>query len=284
VAVAGSSIALILVGLLVPALLSLYGDEGWRTAWLVFGGVTLVLAAASLVVLRDRPTDKGLTPIGAAVGLVPAGGQSEKLRWSQVYRSWAVWHLGLVYVAFGFSYIIYMTFFVKYLVAEGGYSQAGAGRLFMLMGWASLVCGLLWGTASDIVGRKWALAGVFLVHACAFGLFGLWPSPVLLVVSAVLFGLSAWSIPAIMAAACADALGSRLAPAALGFITLFFGTGQAIGPAVAGRMADYAGSFRPAFVLAAAVALVGLLGAVMLRKVTPAVADVQPDGAVRPEG
>ena len=56
-------------------------------------------------------------------------------------------------------------------------------------------------------------------------------------ISAILFGLSAWSIPAIMAAACGDALGPRLAPAALGFITLFFGIGQALGPAVAGAIA-----------------------------------------------
>jgi len=44
-----------------------------------------------------------------------------------VYRSLSVWHLGLIYVAFGFSYIIYMTFFTKYLITKGGYTPQAAG-------------------------------------------------------------------------------------------------------------------------------------------------------------
>ena len=42
-----------------------------------------------------------------------------------------------------------------------------------------------------------------------------------------------------------------MAPAALGFITLFFGIGQAAGPSVAGIIADRTESFAPAFMLAA---------------------------------
>ncbi|MBN1417421.1 MAG: YbfB/YjiJ family MFS transporter, partial [Planctomycetes bacterium] len=71
--------------------------------------------------------------------------------------------------------------------------------------------------------------------------------------------------PAIMAAACGDVLGARMAPAALGFITVFFGVGQALGPTVAGAIADAAGSFGPAFALAAGVALAGAAGAATLR-------------------
>jgi MFS family permease len=83
----------------------------------------------------------------------------------------------------------------------------------------------------------------------------------------VLFGLTAWSIPAIMAAACGDMLGPRLAPAALGFVTLFFGVGQAAGPAVHGLIADATGSHLPGMLLAAAVAALGALGAGLLRPV-----------------
>jgi sugar phosphate permease len=58
-----------------------------------------------------------------------------------------------------------------------------------------------------------------------------------------------------------------LAPAALGFITLFFGIGHAIGPTVAGVVADAAHSFVPPMVLAAGVALLGAVGAAVLRPV-----------------
>jgi MFS family permease len=157
-----------------------------------------------------------------------------------------------------------MTYFTKGLISEGGYTQEAAGQLFMVVGWASLLCGLVWGTASDRIGRKRALIIVYVVQAVAFSLFSLWATPAGLTLSAVLFGLTAWSIPAIMAAACGDVLGPRLAPAALGFITLFFGIGQAVGPTVAGAIADRVESFYPVFLLAAGVALIGAIGALLL--------------------
>jgi MFS family permease len=116
-----------------------------------------------------------------------------------------------------------------------------------------------------VIGRRRALIIVFLIHAVAFSLFALWREPAGFTLSAVLFGLSAWSIPAIMAAACGDALGPRLAPAALGLITLLFGIGQAVAPSVAGAMADATGSFFSALLLAAGVALLGAVGAFFLR-------------------
>ena len=138
----------------------------------------------------------------------------------------------------------------------------------MLMGVISMFCGLIWGTISDRIGRKYALAGVYIMHVAAFSLFGLWTETPGFIFAIILFGLSAWSIPAIMTAACGDILGPRLAPAALGFITLFFGIGQAVGPSIAGAMADAADSFLPAYLFAAGIALLGAIGALLLRPVS----------------
>lgn len=264
IAVAGSSIALIVVGPLVPRILAAYPAVGWRICWTIFGLAVLFLAAASFLFLRNRPSDVGLEPLGADATEIPPAAANTGLHWGSVYRSWIVWHVGLVYVAFGFSYIIYMTFFVKSLIADGGYTQKAAGSLFMTMGWFSLFCGLIWGTLSDIIGRKRALVIVYLIHTIAFSLFALFPTPAGFTISAILFGLTAWSIPAIMAAICGDVLGPRLAPAGLGFVTLFFGIGQAAGPSVAGAVADAAHSLLPGMLLAASVALLGAIGASLL--------------------
>jgi len=265
IAVAGSSVALIALGPTVPKILAAYPQTGWRLCWYGFGLVTITLAVAAMLLLRNSPREKLLAPLGAEGTTAPAAPAGEALPWRAVYGSPAVWLLGLVYVAFGFSYIIYMTFFVKALIAEGGYTKEAAGGLFMTMGWCSLLCGLIWGTVSDYVGRKRALIVVYLIHAVAFSLFALWPAPAGFTLSAVLFGLSAWSIPAIMAAACGDILGPRLAPAALGFITLFFGIGQAAGPMAAGALAVALDSLLPAMLLAGAVALLGAVAAAFLR-------------------
>jgi MFS family permease len=269
IGVTGSSIALIVLGLLVPSVLSAYGSNGWRICWFIFAGITFGLAVLAYTVLRNCPSELGLLPIGASDNSEPFSVKLRALNWGKVYRSGVVWHLGLIYVAFGFSYIIYMTFFTKYLIAEGGYTQESAGRLFMIMGWLSLLCGLIWGSVSDILGRKTALVIVYSIQATAFGLFALWPSPPGFVLSAVLFGLSAWSIPAIMAATCGDLLGPRLAPAGLGFVTLFFGIGQAAGPGVAGIVADVYHSLSPALLLATGVALLGAFGSLFLRGTSP---------------
>ena len=74
--------------------------------------------------------------------------------------------------------------------------------------------------------------------------------------SAALFAATAWSVPALMAALCGDLFGARLAPAALGLITMVFGLGQAMGPYLAGVIADATRSFAPAFLAAGAIALV----------------------------
>lgn len=264
-AVSGSSLALIVMGPLVPWLLRLRGPEGWRDCWLIIGTLTVLLALLAAAVLRNRPAEVGLRPLGAEAAAPAEAGGGAGLHWGAVYRSGAVWHLGLVYTAYGLSYMIYMTFFVKALMAEGGYSREAAGRLFMTVGWFSLFAGLLWGGVSDRIGRRNALVTVYLIQAVSFGLFALWPQPAGFTVSALLFGITAWSIPAITAATCGDMLGPQLAPAALGFVTLFLGIGQAVGPMVAGMMADASGSYLPAVLVAAVAALLGALGSAFVR-------------------
>jgi len=151
-------------------------------------------------------------------------------------------------------------------MADCGFTKAAAGNMFMLMGICSLLCGLVWGSVSDRIGRKLTLAIIFCIQSAAFALFAFWPSLPGIVLSSILFGFTAWSIPAIMAAACGDLLGGKLAPAGLGFITLFFGIGQAIAPGIAGALADAFSSFGPAFILAASIAFLGAIGSLTLKR------------------
>ncbi|MBN1903203.1 YbfB/YjiJ family MFS transporter [Candidatus Sumerlaeota bacterium] len=274
IAVAGSSLGLILTGPLVPWLLDFFGESGWRNAWVALGGIVLVISIINWIFLKDRPQKIGLLPVGSEEDKNNdklSGGEEEtasdlkKASWRDVYGSKAVWHLALIYVTFGFSYIIYLTFFAKYIAVELGMGEAKAGTYWQIIGWLSVSCGIIWGWFSDIAGRKYGLAVVSLLQGSSYLIFAVWRTPTGLLLSVILFGITAWSIPAIMAAACGDQLGSRMAPAALGFITLFFGMGQALGPWMAGRIADMKGTFSPAFLLAMAVAWSGALAALFLR-------------------
>lgn len=266
VAMAGASLAMMITGPLVSCTLDRFGEDGWRYSWFILGACVLLLGLLAAALLRDRPEEKGLRPVAAESDApVPQAAKTSSLDWGRVYRSRAVWNLALVYIAFGLSYVIYVTFFAKYLQTEGGYTKESAGNLWAVVGWISIFCGLIWGTVSDLIGRKYGLALVYLAHAVSYATFALWQSPAGYTVSAVIFGLTAWSIPGIVAAACGDYLGPRLAPAALGFVALFFGLGQAAGPTVAGILADATGSFVPAFLMAAGVAFLGGVGSLLLR-------------------
>ncbi len=265
VVVTGSSLGLIFAGPIVPLVIFVYNPHGWRICWYLFGGLTILIAVAGGFLIRNRPSQMGLKPVGPNAGYSLDSPEARALKWADVYKSPTLWHLGMVYMAFGFSYIIYMTFFVKYLIAEGGYTSQEAGNLFMTMGWCSMLCGLIWGSLSDLIGRRMALVSVYCIHGVSFYIFAAWPVPAGFIFSAVLFGFSAWSIPAIMAATCGDVFGPRMAPAALGFITLLFGIAQAFGPGIAGAIADTAGSFSSAFILASVVAFTGAIAAWLIR-------------------
>jgi len=269
IAMAGASLAMMITGPLVAHTLDRFGGNGWRYSWFILGAFVLLLGLLAAVLLRDRPEEKGLRPVAArSDDPAPRAAQPAPLDWGRVYRAKAVWHLALVYIAFGLSYVVYVTFFAKYLQSEGGYTKEAAGSLWAVVGWISIFCGLIWGAVSDLIGRKYGLALVYLAQAVSYGVFALWQSPAGYTVSAVIFGLTAWSIPGIVAAACGDYLGPRLAPAALGFVALFFGLGQAAGPSAAGAIADATGSFAPAFLLAAGVAFLGGVGSLLLRPPT----------------
>ena len=68
-----------------------------------------------------------------------------------------------------------------------------------------------------------------------------------------------------MAAAAGDFVGPRLAPAGLGFITLFFGIGQALGPALVGYIADISHSFTIPFLTAAIISFAGMVFSLYLK-------------------
>ena len=106
----------------------------------------------------------------------------------------------------------------------------------------------------------------YLILALSYLIFAFWKDTTGFYVSAVVFGIAAFSVPTIMAAASGDAVGGSLAPAGLGFITLFFGIGQALGPAIGGWMKDMTGTFTYAFVLSATVSLLGAAGSLALRR------------------
>ena len=267
VATAGIGLGFALSGIIVPPILSAYGARGWRYSWYILGIAVLAMAAVTYALVRNRPEDRGLKRLGSeSPKNLPHGQRVGSLDWKKIWTMKSVWQLGGIYLLYGFSYVIYVNFFATYLVKEIGWTHGQAGGLFTLLGVLSIFCGLLWGGISDIIGRRGGAALAYVALAVSYGIFALFRSSEAFYVSVFFFGLTAWSIPTIMAAAAGDYVGPVLAPAGLGFMTLFFGIGQAIGPSFGGWLADQTGSFTLSFLAAMVVSLMGTAGSLTLKK------------------
>ncbi|MBN2032688.1 MAG: MFS transporter [Deltaproteobacteria bacterium] len=270
IAAVGTGIGLSLAGIILPYFIVGYGSEGWRYAWYAMG---ITVFAGSFVVYaleRNSPAEKGLSMYGVTEDennyRKSSRGVSFLSAWRDVMKEKEIWKLGGVYFMYGFSYVIYLTFFIAYLTKEIGISPKNAGGMFAILGLCSISSGVLWGSVSDLVGRRFGSMYAYIVLALSYLIFAFWTDLPGLYVSCIIYGFSISSIPVILAAAAGDAVGPRLAPAGLGCITLFFGVGQALGPAVAGYIKDVTGSFTGAFVLSTVVSFIGALGSILLRK------------------
>ena len=261
--VIGSGFAIILSGKLIPYINSVTGSEGWRTSWLILSGLVMTVAIIGFIFLRNRPEELGLLPVGSEdVAFAPV---KPKLL-VNVYRQWVIYYLGIIYFLFGYTYVIYATFIVTTLVKERGFSESVAGNFWAWVGFLSLFSGPVFGTLSDRLGRKAGLIMVFSLQTLAYLLVASGLPGLFLYLSIFFFGIVAWSIPSIMAAAVGDYVGARNAPAAFGLVTFIFGFGQIAGPSVAGILAERTGSFSSSFMMAATLTGTAILLTLFLKK------------------
>lgn len=278
----GSSLALVLVGLAVPRIISGGEADTWRLAWYFFAGASICLAILNVFVQRDRPhaalsgrSAFGPDELSRASLRTTAGNTILSL--GRILRSRYTWHLGIVYLLYGAAFLVYLTFFQKRLTIDLSYTSEVAGYLFLIVGLGGVLGGALWGSMSDCVGRGQTLAVMCLAQAVAAAFFALWPTMPALVVSAFICGLAGMSVPGVVGAGCGDQFGPILAPAALGFVTIFMGVGMALGPYLAGYVADKFGSLEYSYVLAAGVFVLAAVPSFFLRE-TGSCGDSRPLG------
>jgi hypothetical protein len=81
----------------------------------------------------------------------------------------------------------------------------------------------------------------------------------------IFLGLSAWSVPRDCGRAVGDYMRPPQAAHSLGILPVFVDAGQAIGPAVAGVLANRSGSFDSSYLLETVLAVVGMLLSLTLR-------------------
>lgn len=250
IAVAGAGLGILLSGLLVPRVVGAWTLAPWQLVWLCAAALSLAIALLAARLLHDHPAQLGLAPFGnesndsrrapVAAGHIGVAGQWRFLL-----------HLGTVYAVFGVTGLSYLTFIVTAMVDDFTVAVENAGRLWAVIGALSMFSGAVFGYVSDRFGHRAAMSAALVVQAVACLAVAGDAGSAALYVSITLFGLAAWSMPTIVAAATGDYLGAENAAAGFSVLTLMFAVGQAIGPAGTGALANWTGGFSLAFGLCA---------------------------------
>lgn len=255
-----TGLGLVVAGPVVPRLLVATSGD-WRAAWYLFAAVTALIAVLTFALQRNGP--RTLT---SHAPLPPPARRTVLSDLRAVFGSRYAWHLGFIYLLYGFAHITYLTFFQKRLIEDLGFTSESAGNLFLLVGLCSIALGVLGGFVSDRIGRARTIAILLGLQAVAACLFGLRSGTAALVISAIVFGFGVFGVPGLIGAACGEHFGVRLAFASFGFVTVFIGLGNAIGPYVSGLLEDRLASLGPAYLLSAAVFALAAVAALLLPK------------------
>ncbi|MGO4887673.1 nitrate/nitrite transporter [Anaerobacillus sp. MEB173] len=268
----GSGMGIVLSGLIVPLFIMMMPLNGWRLSWLVLGVSVTIIILINLWFLKNSPEEVGLKPIGETKETLPnlhsnmtkKDNPLDHIRNKHVYRDKTVWAVGLIYLAWGFSYLIFSTFFVDFLINDVHFDKKVAGRYFAFAGLVSILSGFIWGAFSDRIGRMYALFWVLFLQATILLLFSLSHQTTFLFIGTLIYGLTLWAVPTVMVAAVSELVNMKVVTVAIGFVTLFFGIGQFISPIVTGYLVELYQTYSSAFLVSSLVCFLASIGSLVI--------------------
>ena len=239
----GIGIGIVFAGRVTSAL-----RDGDGSTWQTLYRIELVIAVAGFVAAHT-----GLRSQGERPSVAGGFGGFAALRKVVAWRA-----LTAAYSAYGFSYILVISFMVARFEDDAGWSSDRAALVFSVVGVAIVFGGLTIGSLSDRIGRRRMMIIAFTCWAFSSLAFLVGSLPLALV-AAVVIGVMFSGIPATIIAHVVTYTDERAFGPVFSATTLAFGVAQAVSPQIGGAIADWRGSFTAVFGLAAAVALLGAL-------------------------
>ncbi len=221
-------------------------QDVWQTLYRIELCIALIVIASAFVFLRSQ---------GERPSVAGGFGGFGALRQVQGWKA-----LTGAYSAYGFSYILVISYTVARLEDDAGWTSGRAALAFTTIGFAVIAGGLIVGSISDRIGRRLTMTIAFVSWAVASIGILTGSLPVVLV-STVLVGIMFSGIPATIIAHVVAHADERSFGPVFSATTLAFGIAQAVSPQIGGAIADWRGSFTLVFWLAAAVALIGAMAA-----------------------
>jgi predicted MFS family arabinose efflux permease len=238
---AGPGLGILSSGLIAPFMLQAFGPGSW---WIVWWAMTLLTVVMTIPLL--------LAPIDARAGIAEAAPAKFAIRPVLIYLAG--------YFLFGAGYIAYMTFMIAY-VRDGGGGAAAQSAFWCLIGSSAFATPWVWRNvlARNSGGISTAIIlGVNAIGA-ALPLFG--HSPLLLAISAVVFGVAFFAVVSSTTSFVRFNYPPAAWPTGIAAMTIAFGIGQMLGPIAVGAVTDAIGSLSYALNVSAAMLGLGAIAA-----------------------
>jgi len=234
---AGPGLGILSSGLVAPFVLQAFGPGSW---WIVWWAMTLLAVAMTVPLL--------LAPINAAAGIADAAAARFAIRPVLIYLAG--------YFLFGAGYIAYMTFMIAYVRDAGG-GAAAQSAFWSLIGLSAFATPWVWRRVLALDRGGFSTTIILGVNAigAALPIFG--QSPLLLSVSAVVFGVAFFAVVGSTTAFVRLNYPPAAWPAAIAAMTIAFGIGQTLGPIAVGATTDAMGSLSYALNVSAAMLAIG---------------------------
>ena len=243
---AGPGMGILASGLIAPFVLQAFGPGSWWIVWCAMTLVTAVMIVPLLLAPLDSPG--------------PAG-QATRTRFSinpiAIYLT--------AYFLFGAGYIAYMTFMIAYVRDGGG--GAGAQSLFWsLIGVSAFATPWVWRGVLALDRGGLSMTVILGVNALGASLPIFGHSPLLLAISALVFGVAFFAVVGSTTAFVRFNYPPSEWPAGIAAMTIAFGIGQTLGPIAVGAVTDALGSLSYALNVSAAMLALGAILAGMQKK------------------
>ena len=282
-----SGMGMALGGLLTPVVVASLNRFGWR--WTAFASGILVLVAALPLaqLMRHAPERYGLTPDGEprpSDDATPRPVETRSYTAREAMATSAFWYISVGHAAALLVVSAVMVHMVIHVTERLGYSLQQAGAVVALLTTMQLTGQLSGGWLGDRFSKRLICAGCMLGHATALLVLAFATAFWMVLLFAVLHGLSWGMRGPLMAAIRADYFGSGSFGTISGVSSMVVMFGMMLGPLVAGILADHTGSYVPGFSALASCAAVGSVAFLLARR--PAMPQSllrRPDGVIRQE-
>jgi predicted MFS family arabinose efflux permease len=238
---AGPGIGILSSGLIAPYVLQAFGAGSWWIAWWALTALSLVMIVPLL-----------FTPLGGSAMIDQARRAQFSVRPVLIYL--------IAYFLFGAGYIAYMTFMIAYVRDAGGGANAQAA-FWSLIGLSAFVTPWAWRRVLALNRGGLATTIILAVNAIGASLPVFGHSPLLLAVSALVFGVAFFAVVSSTTSFVRFNYPPAAWPTAIAAMTIAFGIGQTLGPIVVGAITDALGSVAYALNVSAALLALGAVAA-----------------------